>query len=765
MLRKFVTIRNVGRFKNLTAQGDVELKHHSLLYAENGRGKTTLCAILRSVQSGEAAHVVGRTTLGDTDAPEVELLGNGTVFKFTDGAWNATVPEIAIFDATFVSENIFSGDVVDIAHRRNLYRVIVGREGVALAMRVEQLDSASRIKAAEIRTKAAPLQALVPEDSTLEAFLAIAEDPGIDEKIAAAEAELQALREAERIRSRIGLTALTIPVLPPGFAELLTETVDGIAGDAERRVNAQVEAHTMHGQGQTWLSEGVGYIRNDTCPFCNQSLVSAADLMGAYRAFFSQGYRRLRTSIATMQVSVEIALGDRRIASIERILDQNNAGVDFWSRFCEIASPVAPEDLGRKLRALRSVALNLLARKAAAPLDGIALSDAFRAANAGAEALAAAEDAYNEVVATANRVIAARQAATGATDAGTVAATLAKLRLSKKRHEPGTKAACRAYQACVVEKSRIEEQKAATKEELDQYTATVLEKYARAVNRILDGFHSGFNIANAEHGYPGGVASSSYQILINGTPVELGDDRTPLDRPSFRNTLSSGDRSTLALAFFLAQLEQDPGKTEKIVVFDDPFNSQDAFRKDHTVRKICDTGEMCAQVIVLSHDVGFLKRIWDRLRGDAAERKCLELKRIGLQNTSIVEWGIEAAVQSAYKADHCALTDYYHDGTGELREIVQKIRPVLETYTKILGRGIIAEVDTLGVIVGKIRTAGRDHPLYPICDELDDLNIYTRRYHHGENPQAATEPIVDGELHGFVGRALEMTGGCSNGMG
>lgn len=165
-------------------------------------------------------------------------------------------------------------------------------------------------------------------------------------------------------------------------------------------------------------------------------------------------------------------------------------------------------------------------------------------------------------------------------------------------------------------------------------------------------------------------------------------------------------------------------------------------------------------MIVLSHDLHFLKRIWDRLQEKAAERKCLELKRIGLHNTSIVEWDIEAATQSAYKADRQALTDYYHDGLGEPREVVQKIRPVLEAYTKILGGGAVAEADTLGVIVGKIRTAGAGHQLYPVCDGLDDLNVYTRRYHHGDNPNAAIEPITDGELHGYVRRTLEITGGC-----
>jgi len=92
----------------------------------------------------------------------------------------------------------------------------------------------------------------------------------------------------------------------------------------------------------------------------------------------------------------------------------------------------------------------------------------------------------------------------------------------------------------------------------------VIGRYEQAINRLLDEFNAGFRITGTKHGYPGGVASSSYQILINETPVELGDSQSPLDKPSFRNTLSSGDKSTLALAFFLAQLQHDPEKASKI---------------------------------------------------------------------------------------------------------------------------------------------------------------------------------------------------------
>lgn len=760
MLKKFVTIKNVGRFKNYGAAGDVELKRYNLMFGENGRGKTTLCAILRSVQSGVGAHVLGRATLGSPDQPEIKILHDGGAMVFNNGAWSAAIPDIHIFDATFVSENVFSGDSVDIDQKRSLYRVIVGKDGVKLAKEIEELDAVSRAKAAVIKDKLAPIQALVPRGSTLDAFLALAEDPAVDEKLAATEKELDAVKQAEEISKKPKLSTLTLPALPAGFSELLAKTVDGIAEDAEQRVAAQIAAHGMNARGQTWLSEGLGYVRDEKCPFCAQDLTTASTLLDAYKAYFSKGYNDLRTAISTMRAAVDTALGDKQIAAFERTLDQNTAGAEFWSRFCQI--PLLEWEAGAAdtLRLLRKAALVQLDRKAAAALEKIEVDAAFTATAATVAALVPAAASYNRAVTAANVEIDAKKTATGAADVKTVEAALANLRLVKKRHEPEVRQACGAYLAAVSEKADIEHQKDTAKQKLDEYTKTVIGKYEQTINRLLGDFHAGFTITKTEHGYPGGVASSSYQILINGTPVDLGDDKTPLDKPSFRNTVSSGDKSTLALAFFLAQLEHDPDRASKIVVFDDPFNSQDNFRKDHTVRKLRDCGDSCAQLIVLSHDPYFLKRLWERLQDRSAERKSLELRRLGQLNTAIIGWDVEAATQGAYKADRKVLTDYYHDGTGEMRHVVQKVRPVLEYDTKILGAGALADNDTLGVIVGKIRAVGPSHQLHPHCDELDNLNVYTRRYHHGENPDAATEPIYDGELHGYVRRTLELTGGC-----
>ena len=49
MLEKIVQIKNIGRFRDYAASGDVTFRKLTLVYAENGRGKTTLCVILRSL--------------------------------------------------------------------------------------------------------------------------------------------------------------------------------------------------------------------------------------------------------------------------------------------------------------------------------------------------------------------------------------------------------------------------------------------------------------------------------------------------------------------------------------------------------------------------------------------------------------------------------------------------------------------------------------------------------------------------------------------
>jgi surface antigen len=62
----------------------------------------------------------------------------------------------------FVAENVHSGEVVDIEHKRNLYRVIIGDVGVKLSAQDTELASESRAKTSEISAAGKAVQPYVP---------------------------------------------------------------------------------------------------------------------------------------------------------------------------------------------------------------------------------------------------------------------------------------------------------------------------------------------------------------------------------------------------------------------------------------------------------------------------------------------------------------------------------------------------------------------------------------------------------------------------
>ena len=754
-LDKIIFIKNIGRFLNAVASGDVTLRHHTLIFAPNGRGKTTLCAILRSLKNGEPTYITGRASLGSPDQPEARFLLDNNPVNFHNGAWSATLSELAIFDATYVTENVHSGESVDTEQRRNLYRVIIGSDGVALARRLGELDSQIKQKEPGIREARTILQRHIPQRTDFNEFIGLPEDPGIDDKISAKEREAKAVSRADQIQQRPLVQRIVLPEIPGGLTDLLAKTLKDVAADAERSVSEHIRAHEMGERGEPWISEGLRYALDERCPFCAQNL-TGVDLIDAYKAFFSEAYHRLRDETAGLANDLESDFGDREIAAIEHALHKNDANSEYWQKYCTFDVPVLSVDvcITSAITGLRQAGLTLLHRKQTAPLEALRPDEAFTQASEAFGRMQAAVTFYNDAVDAANALINAKKQKTHAANIQIVQAELVQLGAVQARHTEEVRQACLTYQNLVAEKDDLGGQKTKTRKQLDRYTAGVIEHYGQSINRNLDRFHADFRISTPTHSYRGRTASSSYRILINKVAVDLGNPDTPLDKPSFKNTLSAGDRSTLALALFFAEIERDPQKANRIVILDDPFNSQDAFRQSQTVQQIRQLGRVCAQVIVLSHNQTFLKMLWDRI--PPAERKTLQLGRVSEENTTISEWDIEEAVKWRYRTDVETLQRFYSDNEGNPRDVVQKIRPVLEGYYRNLYPSQFTDQVRLGDIIAKIRAAVEDHPLHEIRDYLDDLNAYTNRYHHGENSNATIEPIDDGELRKFVKRTLTL---------
>src|ERR1039457_1728485 len=111
MINSFHFLRSVGCFDAVAAAANIPLSRLTLIYAENGRGKTTLSAILRSLATGDPIPIAERRRLAAQHPPHVvlECVGGPPPAIFQNNAWMRTLPNMAVFDDMFVDANVYSG--------------------------------------------------------------------------------------------------------------------------------------------------------------------------------------------------------------------------------------------------------------------------------------------------------------------------------------------------------------------------------------------------------------------------------------------------------------------------------------------------------------------------------------------------------------------------------------------------------------------------------------------------------------------------------
>lgn len=246
----------------------------------------------------------------------------------------------------------------------------------------------------------------------------------------------------------------------------------------------------------------------------------------------------------------------------------------------------------------------------------------------------------------------------------------------------------------------------------------------------------------------------NYNLVINDTPVQIAGGTATPGEPSFRSTLSSGDRNTLALAFFFASLDQDPELANRIVVIDDPMTSLDDHRSLTTVQQVRDLCARAEQVILLSHDRPFLCRVWE----NADRQACVGLTIVRDANGStIAEWNVNDDCLTEYDRQHERLRNYMRANTGNSRQVAQSIRHILEGFLRRACPEHFLPGEVLGAFRRRIRNREPTDPqILPATavTELDAISEYANRFHHDTNPAWETEAINDTELCGWVERTL-----------
>jgi wobble nucleotide-excising tRNase len=763
MIQKLRLVRAIGQFESVSSA--LDLKKLTLVYAENARGKTTLAAILRSLGTGETVPIDQRRRLGTSNAPEaiIECGGGTSPARFQNGAWSRTCPDVLVFDDFFVDRNVYSGLDVDAEHRQNLHDLILGATGVALAQRVDQLAAQIRTHNTDLRDKANAIPAAERHGLNVDDFCGLAQRADIDSAIREAEQRLAALQNANTVQSTPVFQALTLPQLDfDSLNQLLGRGIPELDREAADAVKSHFRAF---GRGaEEWISTGVRFALpsgnpSQVCPFCRQ-LLAGSTIFAHYRLFFGQAYTQLQADVVARERGVEAALSGDALAGFQRQVQTAQQRRDFWARFAQIPEVRVDVTTAANIwQQARDAIVEAMRQKRADPLSALSLNDDALAKIEAFKTLLAGVQASSDTLLRANAEVNRVKEATRGGSTTTAETDLKGLRATKARHEQPTAALCQVYLDEKTAKQATETEKGTAQTALDNYRAASFPSWQTALNTYLARLGANFTIARVESQPTGGRPSCIFRLLINGHEVPVGA-ATPASGHAFKTTLSAGDRNTLALAYFLAALDQDPNRAVKIVVLDDPMCSLDKHRRLQTIFEIRQLLPNVSQVIVMSHDEYFLFEVYDRVPArntqGVADTAAITVGR-GQNGSTIQLWDIESEKMGRHDKRHALLTAFHNSGAGDPLKVAQSIRPHLEHYLRAACPDKFRDGEMLRDFRNRARSARQlGSPIISDAklNELDQLVEFSNDFHHDTNPAADTATINTTQLNHFVGRAL-----------
>ena len=765
MINRFKLLQNIGRFNSDAGGASHEFRKITLIYADNAQGKTTLTAILRSLTSGDPLPITERRRLGSQHPPKAVLSWQDepSDMMFQNGTWSHTFENLKVFDDYFVDENVFSGLDVASSHRQNLHELILGDRGVALNRTLQAHVS----RVTEHNTAITARSSDIPEQERyglpVEAFCALTELSDLDEKIADAE---RALKAAQDQGSVLAAPIFASMELPDFDIEVIRETLGKDLADLDKSAAAQVQAHiqTLGEGGESWVADGVqraGQRDDNVCPFCGQN-VQDVDLIAHYRAYFSQEYTRLKQDVSRLINDIDRNHADGKQVEFERAVSNLMQSRQFWSIYCDVPTvEINSAAIVDSWNAARTAVGEQLQAKRGAPLEPQILSqstvDALNAFGGCRQAIAV----INQTLKTTNEAIQQVKQRAQEAELSETTRTLNKLKATKSRFREEIAPLCDAYLAESAAKTNTEAARDGARKDLEEYRTNVFPQLQEGVNHYLDRWNASFRIGNLTPTNIGGGSGSTctYNVVINEMPIAVRSNTNTPGEPSFRNSLSSGDRNTLALALFFSSLDCNPNLADIVAVIDDPMSSLDAHRSLSTVQKVRELSRQAKQTIVLSHDKRFLCGILSGMNRQE-EYTTLEITSNGNEST-IRNWDATQDSITEHDQRYFLLQEYAATQAGMGRDVAVAIRFYLEGYFRAVSPGQFPPGKLLGQFAQecKQKLGGLDDVInQKTIEELEDILEYANRFHHDTNPAWQSESINPTELWGFVKRTLSFAG-------
>jgi len=618
MITKIRYIKGIGRFKDFSGSGvALSLKRNTFIFGKNTHGKSTLTAVLRSLEENNPLYITERRTFGtDVNNPEVIINTENEDCRFQNNAWSSIIP-VKVFDGKYITNNIYNNDFITDDKQERISNIILGSDGRKLEK--EYIDANAEVqKNAKRKTDITTQYNNTFDKSVLgfKGFRDLQEDEKIEEKIADANGEIKSIQRQEKVKE-----ALTN--LSGNFLEVSNFDTTALEKNIEVQ-QEKVKEHIEHNIRKTeqsatsFLSTGFGLLKNaddvsgNQCVFCAQDLSNAEELMDAYSLLFSEEYKNLNKTVGKAITLVSFWKLSERITEAKSQLQECGVTLDISDLLKIVNQSI--NTLNTEL-AKKKDDLNYT-------IDFASLSDLKQALESFKdEQLSSLIEKYDKPI--------------EKTMVNELNIKLKLLILKKNRYEDRWVQLCDEYKQLENSSADLSKSADGAFQAKKEYADSVFEQYNQSINAILETLGASFRLTDfqAPENQRGVLKLFNLSFLPDNAVVALN---APENEYGLQNTLSDSDKRLLAFAFFVTDIQNTENLSDYVIILDDPMSSFDDERKLLTAKLIKDgfkneAKQEPVQIIVLTHENNFLKML-NKLFVD--EKTILKIEYSSVENKS-----------------------------------------------------------------------------------------------------------------------------------
>lgn len=740
------SIQNLGIFADTSEA--TNFGHLNLIFGLNGTGKSTLADTVRALSADSTSSLDLRRSFGKQGPQLVEIeFSDGSRSLISDGITDKRRDNIFVYDDAFVDRNIFSRHEIGADHRRNLTRLIIGRNAVDAQQEKDRAEEhVKTARQARLEAERA-LLAHVPAEASLEAFMETKRFDG-EETLEKTDQKIVRFRETQDLKSR---AAPTLPPLPRIEPLEFGKAAPDLTTTHEAAMNV-IQLHAnRHQVTPKWLSGGMKTVETDeACPFCGQ-FIADSSLIDAYKVAFDAEYDRrlseLETEFASRLEQVAAGTFSSLVSSSQRFAAEASA----WAQCIDLEIPAplsasALTDLSSSLSEIFATAWNA-SNLTASEQETLKRSWQTHLAELNS-ATAQFSDAAKEIL---NSIEIFQQKPLTQSDLDGLVKIKAQISLSNARYSPHAIPLVKKYKKSIEQEASAKQTQTETRKTFTKALEASSSTFHAHLNKRLEQLKVQFQITGLAADYLGGKSRSTFGLSINSIPI------TSSDLPStFSTALSDGDKRALGFSFFLATIDAraEHNANPLTVHIDDPLSSLDSDRTNATINAILGlVGNH--QVTVTSHDPWFLRQI--EIEEKKAQGRqphtatCLQILRTGQPSASRVsQVNLHDLCATQYFKRYRTVRDVVSGTSHEYDAAYAALRPLLEEYLRLKFPGDFAESNwMLDKMIATLKSANHDSKFDAMASRvkvLDDLRKFTNPPHHAGQGSIAVRPPSSQEV-------------------